>query len=116
MSKVLLCNADELTPGSLKKVANEVVGDLCVYNLEGQYYATLDMCTHATASLAEGFVEDDLITCPVHWGQFNIKTGEAVAFPCEKHLRTFKITVKDGEVFANLDEPSVEAVEANITP
>ncbi|OYQ78062.1 MULTISPECIES: non-heme iron oxygenase ferredoxin subunit [Ignatzschineria] len=114
MSKVLLCSADELTPGSLKKVQNEVVGDLCVYNLDGEYYATLDMCTHATASLAEGFIEDDLITCPVHWGQFNIKTGEAVAFPCEKHLRTFKIVVENGEVFADLESPSPEAVEANI--
>lgn len=115
MSKVFLCKQNEVEPGSLKKIANDVVGDLCVYNLEGEYFATLDMCTHATASLAEGFVEDDLITCPVHWGQFNIRTGEAVAFPCEKHLRTFKISIEDGEVFANLDEHAEEAIDANLS-
>lgn len=116
MSKVFLCSAEELGPNSLKKVSNEAVGDLCVYNLDGEFFATSDMCTHATASLADGYIEDDLITCPVHWGQFDIRTGEAVAFPCEKHLRTFKIYVEDGEVFADLDAHADAAIEANIEP
>ncbi|MCS5517226.1 non-heme iron oxygenase ferredoxin subunit [Pseudomonas qingdaonensis] len=81
MSRVLLCQRDELAPGELKKVANGDGDALCVYNLGGTFYATTDMCTHATASLAEGDMEDDLITCPVHWGQFHIPSGKAVTFP-----------------------------------
>jgi len=68
MSRVLLCQRDELAPGELKKVAHREGDAICVYNLGGTFYATTDMCTHATASLAEGDLEDDLITCPVHWG------------------------------------------------
>lgn len=113
-TRVLLCQRDELTPGSLKKVPNAEVGDICVYNLEGQYYATADLCTHATASLAEGDLEDGLITCPVHWGQFDVRTGEAVTFPCEKHLRTYQIIVTDKEVFADVAKEAEEAQAADL--
>jgi ethylbenzene dioxygenase ferredoxin subunit len=109
MSKVLLCLSDELDPGCKKKVANDQVGDICVYNLDGTFYATADMCTHATASLAEGDMEGELITCPVHWGQFDIRTGQAVTFPCERHLRTYRVIVTDGGVYADTAIQSAEA-------
>lgn len=116
MTQVLLCHRDELAPGSLKKVANGEVGDICVYNLGGQFYATADMCTHATASLAEGDIEDDLITCPVHWGQFHIPSGQAVTFPCERAIRTYRIIVTDKEVFADTAAESVGAEQAAASP
>lgn len=116
MAKVLLCPRDQLAPGTTLKVANDEVGDICVYNLDGTYYATADMCTHATASLAEGDIEDDLITCPVHWGQFDIRTGKAVTFPCERHLRTYRVIVTDKEVYAETNEVSDEAAAADSSP
>ena len=67
-----------------------------------------------TASLAEGDLEDGLITCPVHWGQFDVRTGEAVTFPCEKHLRTYQIIVTDKEVFADVAKEAEEALAANL--
>lgn len=113
MSVVLLCREGAINPGEKLKVANEEVGDICVYNLGGTYYATSDICTHATASLAEGDVEDEvLITCPVHWGQFHIPSGKAVTFPCERNLRTYAVLVKDGEVFADTEKEAPEAAEA----
>lgn len=116
MSNVLLCQRDELAPGCKKKVQNEQVGDICVYNLDGTFYATADTCTHATASLADGDIEDDLITCPVHWGQFDIRTGQAVTFPCERHLRTYRVIVTDGGVFADVESQSEEAEAAADSP
>ena len=67
-----------------------------------------------TASLAEGDLEDGLITCPVHWGQFDVRTGEAVTFPCEKHLRTYQIIVTDKEVLADVAKEAEEALAANL--
>ncbi|MEN0108004.1 MAG: non-heme iron oxygenase ferredoxin subunit [Pseudomonas sp.] len=116
MSKVLLCPREALAAGEKLKVANSEVGDICVYNLGGEYFATADMCTHATASLAEGDIEDDLITCPVHWGQFDIRTGQAVTFPCERHLRTYRVIVTDKEVFAETSEISADAAAAASSP
>ena len=116
MSKILLCKADELAAGEMKKVPNAEVGDICVYNLDGTYYATADLCTHATASLAEGDVEEDLITCPVHWGQFHIPSGKAVTFPCEKDLRTYRVIVEADEVYADLNAEAEEATEGADSP
>lgn len=116
MSKVLLCPREALAPGEKLKVANAEVGDICVYNLDGEYFATADMCTHATASLAEGDIEDGLITCPVHWGQFDIRSGQAVTFPCERHLRTYRVIVTDREVYADSSEAAVQAEAAIGSP
>ncbi|MDY7065763.1 Biphenyl 2,3-dioxygenase, ferredoxin component [Pseudomonas extremaustralis] len=116
MSRVLLCQRDELAPGELKKVTHSEGDAICVYNLGGTFYATADMCTHATASLAEGDLEDDLITCPVHWGQFHVPSGKAVTFPCERHLRTYKVIVTDREVFADVALEADEALAAANSP
>lgn len=116
MSKVLLCQRTELAPGEKLKVVNPDTGDICVYNLDGSFYATADMCTHATASLAEGDIEGELITCPVHWGQFDIRTGQAMTFPCERHLRTYRIIVTDTEVYADTAAQSAEAEAAVNSP
>ena len=116
MSRVLLCQRDELAPGELKKVTHSEGDAICVYNLGGIFYATTDMCTHATASLAEGDLEDDLITCPVHWGQFHVPSGKAVTFPCERHLRTYKVIVTDREVFADVALEADEALAAANSP
>lgn len=100
MEKVFLCTVSDLAENQVKKVDSSVHGDIAVYNLGGQYYATADLCTHATASLAEGDVEDDLITCPVHWGQFHIPTGKAQGFPCEIDLKTYPVAVEGEEIYA----------------
>ena len=45
----------------------------------------------------------------MHWGQFHIPSGKAVTFPCERHLRTYKVIVTDREVYA---DTALEADEA----
>jgi ethylbenzene dioxygenase ferredoxin subunit len=103
MEQVYLCDIDELPVNTVRKVENIKHGDIAVYNLGGAFYATADLCTHATASLAEGDIEDDLIVCPVHWGTFHIPTGEARDFPCEINLKTYPVEQKGNELFANID-------------
>ena len=61
------------------EVGNNVIA---VYNLGGTFYATDNECTHGAASLADGILEDDIIECTLHFGAFNVKTGEAVQAPC----------------------------------
>ncbi|MGT2511104.1 non-heme iron oxygenase ferredoxin subunit [Cupriavidus basilensis] len=86
---------------------------LAVYNIDGEYFATSDVCTHATASLSEGdIVDGDLIACPVHDGQFHIPTGQAVGFPCTVDLRTYKVILEGDQIYADLDEESEAASSA----
>ncbi len=70
-----------------------------LYNLEGHYYATDGYCTHEKAHLSDGFVMDGMIECPLHMGQFDIITGEAVAGPVCIHLKTYAVKEENDRIF-----------------
>jgi len=73
---------------------------VCLYNLNGEIFATHDTCTHGQASLADGFVVDDeFIECPLHQGTFDIRTGRAVGAPCKIDIKTYETRIADGKVF-----------------
>jgi len=109
MKQIFLCKAGDLPSETVRKVENAEYGDIAVYNLGGQFYATADLCTHATASLAAGDIEDDLIVCPVHWGTFHIPTGEARGFPCEVGIKTYPIKEENGDLYALIEAPEQQA-------
>ena len=70
--------------------------EIAIYNLDGAFYATDDICTHAYASLADGYVEGELIECPLHGGCFDIKTGKAMTAPVTEDLKVYEVKI-DGE-------------------
>ena len=95
--RIELCNADEVAPGTALKVEiDDLV--LAVFNVEGQFYVTDDLCTHGPGSLSEGYIEDDVVECNFHNGQFNIRTGEVVSPPCMVPIKTYAVLVIDGKV------------------
>ena len=93
-----LCSTSDVAPGSALKVE---MGDLmlAVFNVDGEFFVTDDTCTHGPGSLSEGYIEDDVVECNFHNGQFNIRTGEVVLPPCMIPMKTYPTTVEDGKVF-----------------
>ena len=77
---------------------------VCLYNVGGTICATHDTCTHGQASLADGFIDDDKIECPLHQGLFQIATGKAVGAPCTVDIRVYKVKVENAAVL--LEEPT----------
>ena len=74
-----------------------------VYRGQGdEYYASDGLCTHEEALLAEGFVIDDVIECPMHNGRFSIRTGKALGAPACVDLRTYPVKLEGGRVFVNV--------------
>jgi len=71
---------------------------LAVFNLNGEYYVTDDVCTHGPGSLSEGEINGDEVECDFHNGAFNIKTGEPTAPPCMIPLKTYKTHIESDEV------------------
>lgn len=102
LQKHHLCGADQVTQGMVVRIDLPDGLSMAVYNLDGAYYATDNLCTHGEASLAEGFFEGDNIVCPFHGGMFDIRTGEPTASPCVMPLRTYPVTVEDGQLFAEV--------------
>ena len=95
---VRILSAAEVPEGEV--VANTVGGKrIAVYNLDGEYYATDDFCSHGLALLSEGWIEDGLINCPLHMGTFCPRTGRAVGSPAKDDIATYRTKVQDGEIF-----------------
>ena len=98
MSKrIELCSIDEVAAGTAIKVETEGL-TLAVFNVDGEFYVTDDLCTHGPGSLSEGYIEDDVVECNFHNGQFNIRTGEVVSPPCMVPIKTYPALVVDGKV------------------
>lgn len=76
---------------------------IVVVNDNGRFYALDDTCTHAHASLADGWVEDGHIECPLHGGQFCLRTGEATATPAVTGAVTHPVEADDGRVWLVLN-------------
>lgn len=76
------------------------IGEACIalYNIGGRYYATSGICTHAHAYLAQGYLQDDTIECPLHQGVFHVPTGRAMSAPVTKDLRTFPVKVEGDRI------------------
>lgn len=92
-----------LSPADLEEhgVAKANVNGLgiALYSVEGEYFATADLCTHGHASLADGYLEGELIECPLHQGTFNVKTGAPVDAPCSVAVRSFPVKLEDGVLY-----------------
>ncbi len=73
---------------------------LAVFNLNGDFYAIDDACTHRGGSLSGGSIEGEEVTCPSHGARFNIKSGEASAPPASQGLTRYavRLTGEDIEV------------------
>jgi nitrite reductase/ring-hydroxylating ferredoxin subunit len=91
-TRLVACEA--LPPGEMVGVE---VGDsrLAIYNVDGTYHVTDNICTHAFAILSDGWLEDGIIECPLHGGRFDVATGEALSEPAECRLRTYPVRIAD---------------------
>ena len=105
MALVDVCAVDELPPGSVKIIR---AGELSVgvYNLNGEFYALEDRCSHDDGPLAEGEVEldedDAVVICPRHGARFDIRSGRALTLPAYLPVETFPVVVDDGTIKVDL--------------
>lgn len=108
----------EIAPGGMKAVTlngHELV--LC--NYDGTFYAVERACGHAGARLERGALTGWILTCPLHYAQFDIRTGEALSGPAPKApasahphpedpslatrgLKTWPVTARDGSLYIDL--------------
>ena len=76
---------------------------ICIYRLDEKQYSALWMkCAHQGAELQ---ASGDYLQCPAHGSEFNNK-GEVTNGPASTNLRTFPVTVNDGEIFIDLRKQS----------
>jgi nitrite reductase/ring-hydroxylating ferredoxin subunit len=75
---------------------------IALYNLDGTIFATDNVCTHAFAMLTDGWLDGEVIECPLHAGRFEIKTGKGLGPPIPCDLKTYRVRVVGDEVQVDL--------------
>ena len=95
---ISVAKLSDVAEGSV--IGVETMGlSLAVYHLNGGDICVTDnVCTHAFALLSEGWLEDNVIECPLHAGQFDVRTGKGLGAPIEADLRVFPVKVEGGEI------------------
>jgi nitrite reductase/ring-hydroxylating ferredoxin subunit len=108
--------AADIAPGGMKAVKLEG-RDVVVCNCGGSFYAVSRRCWHANAALELGTLDGRILTCPAHYAQFDVTTGEALSdavlpYPpkvsppapdlATKALNTYPVKIEDGWVLVAL--------------
>lgn len=102
-SWIRIATVDEI--GEDRPCSAEINGKrIGVYQVEGEYYAISDICSHAFALLSQGYIEGDTVECPLHQACFSLKTGEALSLPATEPVETFPVKVEGNEVLVEVSE------------
>jgi len=73
-----------------------------LYQVDGEIYATDNICTHGNARLCDGFLEGHEIECPLHQGKFDIRNGKAMCAPLTEDVKTYPVKIEGTRVFVEV--------------
>ncbi len=71
---------------------------ILVTNIDGQFYAIGNICTHFGGELDKGHLEGKVVTCRRHDAQFDVTTGRCLARPAKKDEPVYEVKVEDGNI------------------
>lgn len=94
---VKVAKTNELEPGQARRV--EVHGKrIALFNVDGNFYALDDACTHRGGPLSEGAIAGEQVTCLWHGSKFNIRTGEVVGPPARQGVARYSVRVTGTDI------------------
>ncbi len=104
-----IATLDEVAPGEVRQyVVEDRPVALC--NVDGEFHAFEDICTHRFAYLSEGEFVGRELKCPLHGAKFDVTTGRALSLPAVKAVPKHEVKVEDGNVYVALNPKRVKVV------
>ncbi len=96
----------EINPGEAKsfQVGNSKV---VVCNVNGEYFAVDDVCSHDDGELVSGsgkLIEVCQLECPRHGARFDVKSGKATRMPAVAPIKTYNVNVLKDELEINITD------------
>jgi 3-phenylpropionate/trans-cinnamate dioxygenase ferredoxin subunit len=90
---------EEIPSGSIKTVV--ISGKkLALINVDGEFFAVADTCSHEECSLGtEGFLDGKHIICGCHGARFDVATGDALSLPATRPISTYTVKIKGNNVY-----------------
>lgn len=98
MSDWINAVAESDLPAGSHTVVEVEGAEILLVNLDGEYYAIEDICTHDGGDLSTGCLVEGSMECPRHGARFDVKTGEVTAPPAYEAVDTFPVRVVDGVI------------------
>lgn len=96
--RIAVAADNELKPGEMKRVSLDGKR-LLLANAEGQHYCVDEMCSHEDYSLYFGCIQGKRIKCSLHGSYFDLTSGQPLNEPADCPLRTYPVSVVDGQVW-----------------
>jgi nitrite reductase/ring-hydroxylating ferredoxin subunit len=95
---VAVAKVGDLAPGEMKFVAIDRER-IVLANVDGQFYALRDMCGHRNAPLSRGRLDGHIVECPLHFAQFDVRTGKLLDGPVSADVPVYEVRVEGDTVF-----------------
>jgi 3-phenylpropionate/trans-cinnamate dioxygenase ferredoxin component len=96
---VAIGKTGDLQPGEIKWVAVERER-VVLANADGEFCALRDVCGHKNAPLSRGKLIGHLIECPLHFAQFDMRTGKLVEGPVSADIPVYEVRVEGDVIYA----------------
>lgn len=83
----------DLVPGQMKWVG--VAGErVLLANVEGVFHAISDICGHKRAPLSRGRLNGCIVECPLHFAQYDLRTGKLIDGPVSEDVPVYEVRVE----------------------
>jgi nitrite reductase/ring-hydroxylating ferredoxin subunit len=94
---VKVAETKDIQPSNMKGI--DLAGEkVCIVNVEGNYYAIGNVCTHVGGPLDEGTLDGYEVECPWHGSKFDVRTGEPTRPPAQRAVATYEVKVEDNNI------------------
>lgn len=101
MTFIKVAKTDEIKEGRGKEI--NINGQrIALFLTNNKFYAIEALCRHQDGSLVPGKIEGEVVECPLHFWHYNIRTGELLDYMEGVKLNTFKVEVRDNEIFVEV--------------
>ena len=98
---IKVATVDEVPPGTAK-VVKARGEEIALFNVDGRFYATTNICSHRGGPLGEGEMDGNIVTCPWHGWQYDVTTGINAIFPNVK-IPTYQVVVDGPDIKISLE-------------
>ncbi len=92
---------DSVAVGSGREFTVDGV-NVAVFNVNGRFYATEARCRHQEGPLSEGKLKGEIIECPWHFWNYNVRTGKLLDYMKDVKLNTYAVQVKGNDLYIDV--------------
>ncbi len=96
-SFVKVARTSEIPAGGMKAVTLGIE-EVMIANINGEFYAIGNACTHVGGPLAEGTLDGKIVTCPLHGSRFDVANGQVLGPPARLPVPAYEVKLEGQDI------------------